>query len=62
MSNLTQTELAKVRKAAIHSVTLSSEMKTTVVESRLKELMQDIKKNLVKKDVVLEIVCLKTNA
>ena len=62
MSNLTQTELAKVRKAAIHSVNLSSDMKTTVVESRLKELMQDIKKNLVKKDVVLEIVCLKTNA
>ena len=62
MNNLTQTELAKVRKAAIHSVTLSSEMKATVVESRLKELIQDIKKNLVKKDVVLEIVCLKTNA
>ena len=62
MSNLTQTELAKVRKAAIHSVTLSSEMKATVMESRLKEIMQDIKKNLVKKDVVLEIVCLKTNA
>ena len=62
MSNLTQSDLTKVRKAAIHSITLSSEMKTTVVESRLKELMQDIKKNLVKKDVDLEIVCLKTNA
>ena len=62
MSNLTQTEIAKVRKAALHSVTLSSEMKTSVVESRLKELMQDIKKILLKKDVVLEIVCIKTNA
>jgi hypothetical protein len=51
-----------VRKAALQSVTLSSDMKATVVESRLKELMQDIKKILVKKDVVFEIVCLKTNA
>ena len=62
MSNLTQSDLTKVRKAAIHSITLSSEMKTTVVESRLKELMQDIKKILLKKDVVFEIVCLKTSA
>ena len=56
MSNLTQTELSKVRKAALHSVRLSSDMKATVVESRLKELVQDIKKILVKKDVVLEVI------
>ena len=56
MSNLTQTDLAKVRKAALHSVTLSSDMKTNVVESRLKELIQDIKKHLSKKDVVLEVL------
>jgi len=62
MSQLSPSEITKVRKAALHSVTLSSDMKSTVVESRLKEIMQDIKKNLVKKDVVLEIVCLKTNA
>ena len=62
MSNLTQIEIAKVRKAAIHSETLSSEMKTTVVDAKLKELIQDIKKVLLRKDAVLEIVCLKTNA
>ena len=62
MSNLTQTELGKIRKAALHSVTLSSDMKATVVESRLKELIQDMKKNLVKKDSVFEVVCLKINA
>ena len=62
MSSLTQSELAKVRKAALHSVTLSSEPKATVVESRLKELIQDMKKNLVKKDTVFEVVCLKINA
>ena len=62
MSNITQTELTKIRKAALHSVTLSSDMKATVVESRLKELIQDMKKNLVKKDTVFEVVCLKINA
>ena len=62
MSNLTQTELTKVRKAALHSVKLSSDMKATVVESRLKELIQDMKKNLIKKDTVFEVVCLKINA
>ena len=62
MSNLTQSELAKVRKAALHSVTLSSDMKATVGESRLKELIQDMKKNLIKKDTVFEVVCLKINA
>jgi hypothetical protein len=36
--NLTSQELAKVRKAAIYSFTLSSEMKTSVVDVRLKEL------------------------
>ena len=59
MSNLTQAELTKVRKAAIHSVTLSSEMKATVVESRLKELIQDIKKLLTKKNAVLDVISIK---
>ena len=59
MSNLTQAELTKVRKAAIHSVTLSSEMKATVVESRLKELIQDIKKHLSKKDTAVEVLSLR---
>ena len=48
MSNLTPQELAKVRKAALHSVTLSSEMKATAVDARLKELLQEIKKLLLR--------------
>ena len=60
--NLTSTELAKMRKAALHSVTLSSEMKSNVVDAKLKELTQDIKKILIKKDAVLEVVCFKANA
>ena len=50
MSNLTQTELAKVRKAALHSVTLSSDMKAAVVDSKLRELAAEIKKVLAKKN------------
>ena len=56
MSNLTQTELTQVRKVALHSVTLSSDMKATVIDARLKELTLTIKKHLSKKDVVLEVL------
>ena len=59
MSNLTPQELAKVRKVALYSVTLSSEMKATAVDARLKELLQEIKKLLLKKDTFVEVVCLK---
>ena len=52
MSNLTQTELAKVRKAALHSVKLSSELKTSAVDSKLKELNAEIKKVLAKKGTI----------
>ena len=56
MSNLSQTDLAKVRKAALHSVTLSSEMKATAVDARLKELLQEIKKLLLRNGAVVEVV------
>ena len=56
MSNLTQTDLAKVRKAAIHSVTLSSDMKSTVVDARLKKLLQELKKLLLRNGVVEVVV------
>ena len=61
MSQLSPSELAKVRKAAFHSVTLSSDMKATVVDVRLKELVQVIKKYLLKKDIVVEIIGLRIN-
>ena len=56
MSNLTPQELAKVRKAALHSVTLSSEMKATAVDARMKELLQEIKKLLLRNGAVVEVV------
>ena len=58
---LSPQELEKVRKVALHSVTLSSDMKATVVDVRLKELVQVIKKYLLKKDIVVEIIGLRIN-
>ena len=59
MSNLTQTELSKVRKAALHSVRLSSDMKATVIDTKLKELSFGVKKMMAKKDVVMEVLVVK---
>ena len=56
MSNLTQSELAKVRKAALQSVTLSSDMKATAVDARLKKLLQELKKLLLRNGVVEVVV------
>ena len=58
MSNLTQTELTKVRKSALHFVTLSSEMKTSVVDAKLRELNAEIKKVLAKKNASVEVLLL----
>ena len=62
MSNLTQTDLAKVRKSALHSVTLSSELKTSAVDSKLRELSAEIKKVLAKNGVTIEIFVTTTGA
>ena len=58
MSNLTQTELGKIRKSALHSVTISNEMKASVVDAKLKELVTEIKKIVTRKNVILEILTL----
>ena len=53
MSNLTQSELAKVRKVALCSVSLSSELKTSAVDSKLRQLSAEIKKVLTKKNQLI---------
>ena len=58
MSKLSPQELAKVRKAALHSVTLSSDMKSTVVDSKLRELAAEIKKVLTKKNASVVVLIL----
>ena len=53
--SLNPQELAKVRKAALHSVTLSSDTKTSVVDAKLRELAAEIKKVLAKNGMTIEI-------
>ena len=60
--NLTSQELAKVRKSALHSVTLSSELKTSAVDSKLRELSAEIKKVLAKNGMTIEIFVTTTGA
>ena len=55
MSNLTQTELVKIRKASLNSVTLSSDTKTSAVDAKLRELNAEIKKVLAKNGMTIEI-------
>ena len=60
--NLTSTELAKMRKVALQSVTLSSELKTSAVDSKLRELSAEIKKVLAKNGMAIEIFAMTTGA
>lgn len=55
MSQLSPSEVEKLRKAALHSVTLSSELKTSAVDSKLRELTAEIKKVLAKNGMTIEI-------
>ena len=55
MINLSPQELAKVRKSALRSVALSSEMKGTAIDAKLRELNTEIKKLLAKNGMTIEI-------
>ena len=59
MSNLTQSELTKVRKLADASITLKNEMKQSVIDEKLRTLNASIKKLLMKKDATVEILVVK---
>ena len=58
MSQLSPSELAKIRKASLHSVTLSSNTKTSIVDAKLRELNAEIKKVLAKKNASVEVLIL----
>ena len=62
MSALSQQELAKVRKAAEESVTLSNEMKQSVVDEKMRTVNTAVKKLLGKKDTTVEIFVMKEKA
>ena len=59
---LSQQELAKVRKTAEESVTLSNDMKSTAVDEKLRTLNAAVKKLLAKKDATVEIFVMKGKA
>ena len=55
-------ELAKFRKTAEESVTLSNDMKSTAVDEKLRTLNAAVKKLLAKKDATVEIFAMKGKA
>jgi len=55
MSQLSPSEITKVRKLADASITLKNEMKQSVIEEKLRTLNSSIKKLLMKKDTTIEI-------
>jgi hypothetical protein len=59
---LSQQELAKVRKTAEESVTLTAEMKFTAVDEKLRTLNALIKKILSQKNATVEIFVVKGKA
>ena len=59
MSQLSPSEITKVRKLADASITLKNEMKQSVIEEKLRTLNSTIKKLLMKKDTTVEIIAIK---
>jgi hypothetical protein len=61
MSQLSPSEITKVRKLADASITLKNEMKQSVIEEKLRTLNASIKKLLMKKDTTVEIILIKVS-
>ena len=59
MSNLTQSELTKVRKLAFYEDLLTSDTKDSVINTKLRNLNAEIKKALSKKDTIVDIFVLR---
>ena len=55
MSQLTAQELARIRNSAIKSITLSADIKPSIVDLNLKNFIIDIKKLLSKNNTVIEV-------
>lgn len=53
--SISRHEITNIRKSALHTVTLSSEMKTSIVDAKLRELNAEIKKVLAKNGMTIEI-------
>ncbi len=61
MSQLSQSEITKVRKLADASITLKNEMKQSVIEEKLRTLNASVKKLLMKKGTTVEVIAIKVD-
>ena len=59
MSAISLQELEKLRKNALFSTRLSNEMKSQVIDAKVRELVSEIKRNISKPDAVIEVFLLK---
>lgn len=60
MSAISLQELEKLRKSALFSTRLSNEMKSQIIDSKVRELVSEIKRNISKSNAVLEVILLKS--
>ena len=59
MSNLTQSELAKIHKLAEETLILNNDMKQSVIDEKIRTLNASVKKLLMKKNTTVEINVIK---
>ena len=59
MSAISLQELEKLRKSALFSIRLSNEMKSQIIDAKVRELVSEIKRNISKQNAVIEVLVLK---
>ena len=59
MSQLSPSEITRIRKLADASITLKNEMKQSVIEEKLRTLNASVKKLLMKKDTTVEVIAIR---
>ena len=59
MSAISLQELEKLRKSALFSTRLSNEMKSQIIDAKVRELVSEIKRNISKQNAVIEVILLK---
>ena len=60
MSAISLQELEKLRKSALFSTRLSNEMKSQIIDAKVRELVSEIKRNISKQNAVIEVILLKS--
>lgn len=60
MSAISLQELEKLRKNTLFSTRLSNEMKSQIIDAKVRELVSEIKRNISKQNAVIEVVLLKS--